>query len=268
MADLLDEPEPLRDLLVGRLALGGLQLLAKLVRDGRHVHLVEELADRLGAGHRDERAAMLGDRLAVVVLGEDLLMLEVGVAREGDDVVLEVDDLLEVADLHPEQRAETARHRLEEPDVDDRGGQVDVAHALAADPRVGHLHAAAVADDALVLRSAVLAAGALVVALGAEDPLAEEAVPLGAVGAVVDGLGLLDLAEAPASDVVGACEGDLHRPVVVDAVVDVVVHGIRHSRGGVGQRKEDGAERGAGAIRAAPPAPADPSRARCSCRDP
>src|SRR3712207_7868927 len=46
------------------------------------------------------------------------------------------------------------------PDVDDRRGQVDVAHALAADAGVRHLHAAAVADDALVLRALVLSARA------------------------------------------------------------------------------------------------------------
>ena len=94
--------------------------------------------------------------------------------------------------------AQARRHRLEEPDVDDRRGQVDVAHALAADAAVRDLDAAPVADDALVLHALVLAAEALPVALGTEDPLAEQAVLLRPVGAVVDGLGLLDLAERPA----------------------------------------------------------------------
>src|SRR4029077_2499190 len=97
--------------------------------------------------------------------------------------------------------------------------QFDVAHALAADAAVGDLDAAAVADHALVLHAAVLAAGALPVLLGAEDALAEQAVLLGAVGAVVDRLGLLDLAERPAADVVRARQADAHGPVVVDAVV-------------------------------------------------
>src|SRR5205807_6593361 len=114
---------------------------------------------------------------------------------------------------------QAAGHGLEEPEVDDRGGQLDVAHALAADARVRDLDAAAVADHALVLHAAVLAAGALPVLLGAEDALAEQAVLLGAVGAVVDGLGLLDLAERPAADVVRAGEADAHRAVVVDAIV-------------------------------------------------
>ncbi len=103
-------------------------------------------------------------------------------------------------------------------------GQLDVAHPLAADPRVGHLDAAAVADHPLVLHPAVLAAGALPVLLRAEDPLAEQAVLLGPIRPVVDGLGLLDLAERPAPDVVRAGEPDLDGPVVVDTIVGTFAH--------------------------------------------
>ena len=76
-------------------------------------------------------------------------------------------------------------------------GQLDVAHALAAHARQGDLDAALLADDALVLHALVLAAQALVVLGRAEDAGAEQAVTLGLEGAVVDGLGLLDLAERP-----------------------------------------------------------------------
>ena len=92
------------------------------------------------------------------------------------------------------------RQGLEEPDMHDRRGQVDMAHALAADARVRDLHAATVADDALVLRALVLAARAFPVALGPEDALAEQAVLFGAVGAVVDGLRLLHFAEATTNE--------------------------------------------------------------------
>src|SRR5205814_6236593 len=136
-----------------------------------------------------------------------------------DDVVLEVDDLLQAGRLHVEERAEARRHRLEEPDVDDGRGQLDVAHAFAADAAVRDLDAATVADHALVFHAPVLAAGALPVLFGAEDALAEQAVLFGAVGAVVDGLGLLDLAEGPAADVMGTGQTDAHCAVVVNAVV-------------------------------------------------
>ena len=58
-----------------------------------------------------------------------------GQARLGDDVVLEVEDALDVLQRHVEQRADARRQRLQEPDVGDRRGQLDMAHALAADAR-------------------------------------------------------------------------------------------------------------------------------------
>ena len=90
--------------------------------------------------------------------------------------------------------------------------------------RVRDLDAAAVADHPLVLHAAVLAAGALPVFLGPEDPLAEQAVLLGPVGPVVDRLRLLDLAERPAPDVVRAGQPDLDGPVVVDTIVGTFAH--------------------------------------------
>src|SRR5205823_11652697 len=105
------------------------------------------------------------------------------------------------------------------PDMDNRRGQLDMAHALAANAAVRHFHAAAIADHPLVFHAAVFAAGAFPVLLRTEDALAEQAVLLGAVGAVVDRLRLLDFAERPGADVVGAGEADAHRPVVVDAIV-------------------------------------------------
>src|SRR5207302_10830854 len=96
----------------------------------------------------------------------------------------------------------------------------------AADARVGDLHAAAVADDAFVLRPLVLAAGAFPVPLGPEDALAEQTVLLGAVSTVVDGLGLLHLAERPRTNIVRACELNTNRAVVVNTIVD----GFSHDR--------------------------------------
>ena len=86
----------------------------------------------------------------------------------------------------------------------DRRGELDMAHALAADLRHGDFDAALLADDALVLHALVLAAQALVVLDRTEDARAEQAVTLRLERAVVDGLRLLDLAERPAS---GSCSG-------------------------------------------------------------
>src|SRR5207302_11316620 len=104
----------------------------------------------------------------------------------------------------------------EEPDVAHRRGEVDVPHALPADLGARYLHPAALAHDALVTHALVLAAVALPVLGRTEDPLTEEPVLLGLERAVVDRLGLGDLARAPAADLLGGGEGDLNRVEVVD----------------------------------------------------
>ena len=99
-----------------------------------------------------------------------------------------------------------------------------MAHALTPDSRVCHLHATTVADNALELCPFVLAATTLIVAFGAEDTLAEQAVFLRAIRAIVDRLGLLNLTEAPASDIGWAGQSNADGAEVVDAVEDVFVH--------------------------------------------
>src|SRR5690606_3045982 len=107
--------------------------------------------------------------------------------------------------------ADARGQRLEEPDVRDRRGQVDMAHALAAHLGQGHLGAALLADHAAVLHALVLAAQALVVLHRPEDGGAEQAVAFGLEGAVVDGLGLLHFAVGPRTDQVRGSERDLDR---------------------------------------------------------
>ena len=147
---------------------------------------VEDLVDLLLQG-----VQVLGARLVV---------------DPGDDRRGEVQDLLEFLRRHVEQVADPAGHALEEPDVADRGGQVDVTHALAPNLRARDLHAAALAHDALVAHALVLAAVALPVLGRTEDALAEEAVLLGLERAVVDRLRLDHLARAPAADLLGGGE--------------------------------------------------------------
>ena len=100
----------------------------------------------------------------------------------------------------------------------DRHGQLDVAHALAADAGEGHLDAATVADDAAVLDALVLAAGAFPVLDGAEDAFAEQAAFFGLERAVIDGLGVLDLSLGPGPDGVGRRDGNRDVLHLVDLV--------------------------------------------------
>ena len=160
---------------------------------------------------RDARVATVGERLQleaqVALVRREVAVTSILVDRD-HHVGGEVDDLLEVLRRHVQQVAEARRDALEVPDVGDGRGELDVAHALAADGGLGDLHAAALADDALEADALVLAARALPVAGGSEDLLSEEAVLLGLERAVVDGLGLLDLTEGPTTDVVGGGQAD------------------------------------------------------------
>ncbi len=218
--DVLDDLEALDELLGLLLGLGLSQVLAELDAERLEVELPDEVADGLRA-HADLEGlvAVLLEREAVLLVGEELLVLQRRIPGIEDDIVLEVDHALHRGRLHVEEVAEAVGHSLEEPDMHDRRGQRDVAHPLAPDARVRDLHAAAVADDALVLDALVLAAGALPVALRAEYPLAEEPVLLRTVGAVVDRLGLLDLPVAPGTDDLRARQTDLDRRVLVDSLV-------------------------------------------------
>ena len=172
--EALDDLEALRELFLDLLRLGRAHLLLELDDGGLHVGLRERIADGLGAHLGDEGVVtVLVERLAVLGVGEELLHLERGLARVDDHEVLVVDHALERAGGHVEEEAEAARHALEEPDVRDRHGQLDVAHALAAHAGDRHLDAAAIADDVLVFDAFVFSAGAFVVAHRAEDLLAE-----------------------------------------------------------------------------------------------
>src|SRR3546814_9612170 len=95
-----------------------------------------------------------------------------------------------------------------------------MAHPLATDLRDGDLDAALLADDALVLHALVLAAQAFVILDRAEDARAEQAVTLGPERAIVDRLGLLDLAERTRAAAIG--RGD----AALDLVEGIGVRGL------------------------------------------
>src|SRR6185295_439579 len=152
--------------------------------------------------------AVLVERVEILLLVQELAILERGEAGLGHHVVLEVEDLLEIAQRHVEQQADAARQRLQEPDMGDRRGELDMAHALAAHLGDRDRDAAFLAGAAAVLHALVLAAHALIVLDRPEDARAEQAVALRLEGAVVDRLRLLDLAERPGVDIVRAGDRD------------------------------------------------------------
>ena len=78
-----------------------------------------------------------------------------------------------------------------------------MTHALTSYLAFCYLNAAAVADNAFIAQSFVLAAGTLPVLCGAEDTLAVKTVTLGLQGSVIYSFGLFYLAVRPASDSLG-----------------------------------------------------------------
>ncbi len=225
----------------------GVQLLARLALELAPVLLVQLLDGAGGLGPQLVLLGELGRLLAAADVGEAALerlaqllhpLLTLGLvgvedlvdlllqlrhvlgARllvdRGDDRGGEVEDLLELLGSHVDQVADPRGNALEEPDVGDGRGQVDVRHPLAADLGARHLDAAALADDALVADPLVLAAVALPVLGRTEDALAEQPILLGLQRAVVDRLGLRDLARGPAPDLLRRGEADLDCVEVVD----------------------------------------------------
>ncbi len=160
----------------------------------------QQRANRLGAHLGLEAVGVLLARFAIFALGEQLLVLERGLAGIDYDVALEIEDLLEFLQRHVEQRTDARGERAQEPDVRDRGGEIDVTHALAADLGLNDFDAALFADHAAMAHPLVLAAVAFVVLGRPENFGAEQPVAFRLEGPVVDGFGLLDLAVRPRAD--------------------------------------------------------------------
>ncbi len=206
----LDDLQPLGETLGLEFALRLGDLDLEVLGDLLQVHALQNLADRLRADHRGEAVlAVFVERAQKIVLAQKLAILERRQARVEHDVGFEIEDALEVLQRHVEQKPDARRQRLQEPDVRDGRCERDVAHALAAHARQRHLDAALLADDALVLHPLIFAAQALVVLDRPEDAGAEQAVALRLERAVVDRLGLLDLAERPRQNLFRARDRDL-----------------------------------------------------------
>ena len=201
-AEVFPHALELGDLLVERLTnlahllLGAVFGAALLVALGAFCLEGSQVGFELGETVGDARIALVAESLDLetqfVLEAGHVFVTAIDIDRD-DHVRSEVDDLLEVFRRHVEQVAEARGNTLEVPDVRDRGGELDVAHALTAHRRLRDLYTTALADDSFEAHALVLAARALPVTARAEDLLSEETVFLGLERAVVDRFGLLDL---------------------------------------------------------------------------
>ncbi|CEG07608.1 hypothetical protein BN961_01006 [Afipia felis] len=231
VTESLDDLQALGELLVLDVGIGLRHVGAQLRLELLEVETPQQLADRFRTDHRGEGIlAVLVLRLQILFFGQQLTVLERGETRLKHDVIFEVQNPLEVLQRHVEQKADTARQRLQEPDVRNRSGELDVTHALATDARQRDFDRALFADDALVLHPLVLAAQALVILDRPEDARAEQTVALRLEGAVVDGFRLFDLAVRPRQNLLRRRDRnpdlveDLGRRRRVEKIHNLLVH--------------------------------------------
>jgi hypothetical protein len=208
--EAFDDLQALDDLLGLQLRLGRCQLFHQIDAFLFEVEIHEHLLDRFGTDARGEGVfAIFVLRCEQFVFGQKLELLKRGQAGFGDDIMLEIEHAFELLQLHVEQQADARRQRLQEPDMRNRSGQFDMAHALTAHLGNGDFDAALFADDALIFHALIFAAQAFIVLYGAEDARAEQAVTFGLERAVVDRFRLLDFAEGPAADFFRRRDADL-----------------------------------------------------------
>ena len=184
VAERVDDLEPLEQLLLAVLRRLDRHGSAELVRELVDVEAAQQLAHGGRADVGEERGvasscAPSSRSVRYSSSSSSWFGAHVLLARLDDDVVRVVDDLLEITEREVEEIAHGAGQRLEEPDVRDGNGELDVAHALATDLGQGDFDAAAVADHAAIADALVLPAMALPVLDRTEDALAEQAVLLG-----------------------------------------------------------------------------------------
>src|SRR6267154_4101223 len=177
------------------------QASAQLGRDLVDVDSLQQLAASGRADVGEESVVALVLRLLLQreerVFVEQLVCLNFLLAGIDDDVIRVVDDLLEITQRQVDEIAHRAGQRLEEPDVRDGYGELDMTHALATDAAQGDFDAATIADHTTITDALVFTAVAFPVLHGTEDALAEQAVFLWLERAVVNGLGLENFAPRP-----------------------------------------------------------------------
>ncbi len=83
-----------------------------------------------------------------------------------------------------------------------------MAHAFAANDRACHFHTALLTNHTLIADSLIFPAETLEVLRRSEDTLAEEAVRLRTLGAIVHGFGFGYFSAGPGEDIVWACNGE------------------------------------------------------------
>jgi len=154
----------------------------------------------------------------VFVFVEQLVGLERRVAGVNHQVIFIIDDAFQMTGGHVQCQPDAGGHALEKPDMADRHGQFDMAHALAAHAGERDLDAAAIADDAAMLDALEFAARTFPVFDRAENTFAEQAAFFRLERTIINCLRVLYLAFAPGADGIRGRNSDSYIIYLVNLV--------------------------------------------------
>src|SRR5690606_1295651 len=208
LLEALEHLQALRDLLDRGVGSRGLELGAQGLYFAVDVDGAQQFANGFCTHEGVEVIAVLFGLGQEVVVGHDLTALQRGHAGLDDAPCFEVQHALDIAQGHVENHAQTRGQALQEPDMRNRAGQFDVAHAFATHLGDGDFNTTLFADDAAVLQARVLDAKTFVVLDRTEELGAGRAVALGRGRTVGDRLRLAYVTEGPRTDLFR--RGDAH----------------------------------------------------------
>ena len=175
------------------------------------IELFQQVLDRFCAHLCFECFLAIGSYgILIFLFIQDLALGQVRIARIEDDISSEVEDSFELARRDLKDEADTGRRTLEVPDMGNRAGQRNMAHAFTADFGGGDFDAALVADGASVTHLLVLAAFAFPVFGRSENLFTEETVGFCLQGSVIDGFRLRHFPVRPFKDLFRRSDTDFH----------------------------------------------------------
>ena len=184
------------------LALTAIDVFTKLLRDFLKAEILKKLLQ--GFSTNANNRFILNFRFFCVdlifdfqpfIFRQQLLVLQILVITWiKNDVAVEVNNLLYIAERHIQENGHIARDPLEVPNMGYRSGKLDEAHPMTANPALRDLNTTTFTNNAAVTHTFVLTAVAFPVLRRAKNLLAKKPVHLGLQRPVIDGFRFGDFA--------------------------------------------------------------------------
>ena len=166
-----------------------------------------------------------------LIFVDQLAFCERGDARLNNDVTLKIEHLFNVLQRHIQHQRDTRWQGLQEPDVRNWGGKLNVTHTLTTHALKCDFHATLFAGYAFVFDALIFTAQALIILDRSKDTRTKETVAFWFERTVIDRLWLFNFAVRPAFDLIWAGKGDTDivelwcNGLWAKDVHDVLIHG-------------------------------------------